>query len=354
MLRSAQRKRESSGRQGERIVAAMLRAPFPYFGGKRRIATRVWEALGDVRHYVEPFCGSAAVLLARPHAAQTETINDADGMVCNFWRAVKAAPGEVAHHVDWPVNETDLHARHRWLIAQRETLTTKLDADPEFYDAKVAGWWCWGACLWIGDGWCTSKHRKLPHLGNAGRGIHAPSRQLPHLGNAGMGVHAPRRAGAAFADDDVAFASVPAWFDGLAVRLRGVRVATGSWSRVLGSTALVADARGPEHRIGVYLDPPYSEGKQQYAVGGTGTSVSADVREWCAEHGSNPRVRIVLSGYAGEHDGLAARGWSVVEWKTKGGYGSAATGNKNQKRERLWLSPHCLGADFGPLFGGAQ
>ncbi|MEY5061340.1 MAG: hypothetical protein RIS45_1261 [Planctomycetota bacterium] len=335
-------------------TTAPLRAPFPYFGGKRRIAARVWEALGDVRHYVEPFCGSAAVLLARPHAAQTETINDADGMVANFWRAVKAAPSEVAHHADWPVIEVDLHARHKWLIGRRESLTEQLDADPDFFDAKVAGWWVWGACAWIGDGWCSSKHRKLPHLGNEGRGIHAPSRQLPHLGNAGMGIHAPRRPEVVFADDAVAFATTGEWLEALSLRLRGVRVATGDFARVLGSSALIADARGPEHRIGVYIDPPYSEGNQQYAAGGTGSELSGRARAWCAEHERDDRLRIVLSGYAGEHDELEARGWSVVAWKTKGGYSSAGAENANQKRERLWLSPHCLRSDNGPLFGGGR
>lgn len=43
-----------------------LAAPFPYFGGKRRAAPTIWRALGDPSGYVEPFCGSAAVLLARP------------------------------------------------------------------------------------------------------------------------------------------------------------------------------------------------------------------------------------------------------------------------------------------------
>ena len=41
-----------------------LAAPFPYFGGKRRAAPIVWRALGDPSGYVEPFAGSAAVLLA--------------------------------------------------------------------------------------------------------------------------------------------------------------------------------------------------------------------------------------------------------------------------------------------------
>ena len=86
-------------------MSGELRAPFPWFGGKSRIASVVWEVLGNVPNYVEPFFGSGAVLLARPHAPRIETVNDLDGMVCNFWRAVKAAPEEVAKHADWPVIE---------------------------------------------------------------------------------------------------------------------------------------------------------------------------------------------------------------------------------------------------------
>lgn len=42
-----------------------LKSPFVWFGGKRKVAPQVWEALGDVDNYVEPFFGSGAVLL--PH-----------------------------------------------------------------------------------------------------------------------------------------------------------------------------------------------------------------------------------------------------------------------------------------------
>ena len=75
-----------------------LRAPFPWFGGKSRAAPLVWAALGDVSNYVEPFAGSLAVLLARPHAPRVETVNDADCYVANFWRALAAGlalPGPV-------------------------------------------------------------------------------------------------------------------------------------------------------------------------------------------------------------------------------------------------------------------
>ena len=62
-----------------------LQAPFPYFGGKRKAAETVWPAFGHVDNYVEPFAGSAAMLLAAPpDAARIETINDFDGFMTNF------------------------------------------------------------------------------------------------------------------------------------------------------------------------------------------------------------------------------------------------------------------------------
>lgn len=64
-----------------------LTAPFPYFGGKSRAAPLIWERLGNTPNYVEPFAGSLAVLLARPHAPGTETVNDLDGLLSNAWRA---------------------------------------------------------------------------------------------------------------------------------------------------------------------------------------------------------------------------------------------------------------------------
>ena len=100
-----------------------LKAPFPYFGGKSKAAQIVWGRLGDVKNYVEPFFGSGAVLLARPHEPRVETVNDLDGLLCNFWRAVQAAPDAVAEAADWPVSECDLHARHLVLVDKLKGLT---------------------------------------------------------------------------------------------------------------------------------------------------------------------------------------------------------------------------------------
>jgi len=314
----------------------MLAAPFPWFGGKSRVAPLVWEAFGDVRNYVEPFFGSGAVLLGRTNVAGIETINDLDGFVANFWRAIAADPDAVAAHADWPVNEADLHARHLWLVANREDLTLRLMADPEFYDARVAGWWVWGICSWIGRGWCSGNGpwknvdgrmvkvdagqgitRQLPHM-SRGQGI---NRQIPHMGDAGCGVNRPGQ-------------PIREWFASLRDRLRGTRVACGDWARVTGESVTTRHLG----ITGVFLDPPYSEGSAGYAVGTT--TVTHDVREWAIANGGHNRMRIALCGYENEHE--MPPDWQCVAWKAKGGYSSSdGEGRVNSGRERIWFSPAC-------------
>ena len=84
----------------------LAKAPFPWFGGKSKAAPIVWELLGDVGHYVEPFAGSLAVLLNRPHPCNrsyhSETVNDLDGFVVNAWRAMQMDPEGTAFHASWP------------------------------------------------------------------------------------------------------------------------------------------------------------------------------------------------------------------------------------------------------------
>ena len=163
-----------------------LRAPFPYFGGKGRAADIIWPRLGNCPNYIEAFAGTIAVLLARPHEPRVETVNDVCCFISNFWRAVQANPDQVAYWADYPVNEADLHARHRWLVEKAMSNVEKVMADPEFYDAKVAGWWVWGQCLWIGSGWCARPEwTGRANAGRSARGIHTDEyRQRPDLSSA--------------------------------------------------------------------------------------------------------------------------------------------------------------------------
>lgn len=310
--------------RGQIMPTPRLVAPFPWFGGKRRVAHIVWRAFGDVHNYVEPFFGSGAVLLGRPTPPKIETINDLDCYVANFWRAVQADADAVAKWCDWPVNEADLHARHRWLIEQKEWLREQVMGDPHFFDAKTAGWWVWGICMWIGKGWCESKSNQLPDLHGHGKGVHRrevePSEFLRRL----------------------------------MARLRHVRIACGDWSRV--TSGSVTWQHG---MTGVLLDPPYANtaGRDPKLYREDSLTVAHDVREWAIANGDDPRMRIALCGYEGEHD--MPDDWTVVKWGANGGYGNQRKSgtNENDKRERIWFSPHCVpigAARQQLLFGGIQ
>lgn len=330
-----------------------LRAPFPWYGGKSLAAPLIWRAFGNVPNYVEPFAGSLAVLLARPSTPKVETVNDKDGLIANFWRATQAAPAEVARWADWPVNEADLHARHRWLVDQALPLTEKLIADPEYYDAKVAGWWVWGICTWIGGGWChpdVRLQRRRPILVNAkGHGVHAVG-QLPHVSKPGTGVHAPSRKKPLTHRNkgvhrDGAADELLETFQRLAERFRRVRVCCGDWTRVLGRSTLGIDTAHGMTPCGVVLDPPYGHDEREktlYRV--DSLSISAAVRAWAIEHGPNPALRIALCGWEGEHE--MPNGWTCIAWRSKGS-------GRNRGKERIWFSPHCAPAiQQADLFGG--
>lgn len=330
-------------------MAVTLKAPFPWFGGKSRVAHLVWPRFGDVSNYIEPFFGSGAMLLGRPerHTGRIETVNDLDGFVANFWRAVQADPDAVARFADWPVNEVDLEARHRWLCRQPEKtdFLDRMKREPDFFDVQRAGWWVWGLCAWIGTGWCQGNYypdnndasngrgvckdaNKLPMLGSAGSGINC---QIPHLGDAGRVVNRSEFMAGMFSE--------------LSARLRRVRVCCGDWARITTDCVI-----GVGSVTGVFLDPPYaSERSETYAC--ESFTVANDVRAWALAHADNPRLRIALCGYEGEH---AMPGtWECVAWKANGGYANRAdgAGKSNSAKERIWFSPHCIRqAQTGTLF----
>jgi DNA adenine methylase len=71
-----------------------MKPPFPYFGGKQRIAERIVSLFPAHGHYVEPYCGGLSVLMAKPPAA-LETVNDIDGDIMTFWRVLRERPDEM-------------------------------------------------------------------------------------------------------------------------------------------------------------------------------------------------------------------------------------------------------------------
>ena len=339
-----------------------MKSPYPYPGGKSKITPEVWKRFGRVKNVTDPFFGSGAFILGNPYwfpgCDIIETVNDKDGFISNFWRAVQSAPDEVAKFADWPVNENDLHARHSWLLGQRETIVPKLEGNPDFYDAKVAGWWVWGMCCWIGSGFCSGNgpwvvneagelvngreggvKRQRPSLQDAGRGV---NRQGVHLGSAGQGINRKMvhlvPGGNGMQTEKVGD-NLYAMMRELSDRLRRVRVCSGDWSRICGPTPTFKNGL-----TAVFLDPPYNADADRegdlYRV--DDLDVSNAVREWAIANGDNPMMRIALCGYEGEHE--LPTDWECLSWKANGGYGSQGDGRgrENAKRERVWFSPHCV------------
>jgi len=327
------------------IKHAPLKAPFPYPGGKSKVADVVWQRFGDVPNYVEGFAGSCAVLLSRPHPPRVETVNDASGHIANFWRAVTRDPDAVAKAADYPVSEVDLHAVDAWLTGMSESLAERLEGDPRFYDTEIAGKWVWGMCVSIAE-FCTGHgpwmqvggkliktegrggvYRGRPNISIAGAGI---KKSIPFLAGNGKGVNRQSKHG-----------QIGDWMRQLSQRLARVRVCCGDWSRVC--TPAVTTGLG---LTGVFLDPPYGSlaGRDNGIYSQESATVAYDAQAWCIEHGSNKLLRIALCGYTGEHETLASHGWSVYHWQAQGGLSNLGhgKGRENSKKEVIWFSPHCL------------
>lgn len=296
-----------------------LRAPFLYFGGKSRIAAAVWSAIGDPDLYVEPFIGSAAVLLSRPHAPRREIINDLDGFVVNFWRAIQHDRKSVIALVRWPVHELELQARHRWLCtAERKSeFLDRMARDPKFFCAKTAAWWCWGMAAWVGSGFCEGQWRPDTPEKSTGTGLRNPKK--PRLKP--QGVLSLTR-------------DVETWFDRLADRLARVTVLCGDWSRCFWKSDLAsADCA-------IFLDPPYdARTGRSMSIYRVEMGCTDEVEAFCRRHGRRRNLRIALAGQRGEYK---LPGWRTLDWKRTGGLARTEEAKARAAQERLWLSPHCL------------
>lgn len=355
-----------SVRSGAPVVGPQ-RAPFPYFGGKSRVAPHVWDRLGNVHTYVEPFAGSLAVLLARPasHAwwERRETAGDYSGHIVNFFRAVTADPAGVAAAATWPVTEADLTARHLYLVRYQDDLAEALAGDPRFFDVEAAGWWVWGISAWVGGEWCSGLgqwhpgsdtgpgvYRKMPMVaGNHhGRGIH---RLQPGAPAAGENGSSPLVA-------DLYRDAVTAQFRALAQRLHRVRITCGDWSRLTRSA--IDPPKG--ETTGIFLDPPYDLSERRSNLYGpddagrstTERQVHERVREWALSIGDDVRYRIAYCSYSTESEDaeFLSAGWFPYRWSAAGGYGLQAENRAldNKDREIVWFSPHCLNLSGDSLF----
>jgi hypothetical protein len=278
--------------------------------------------LGNPRTYVEPFAGSLAVLLARPHhrPSHIEVVNDLDGMLVNVWRSIKHSPAETAAHCDDPVSELDAVARELWLVNNTGDYPSRLGGNPKWHDPRAAGYWLYVQCLRIGvlgevgpwhsvDGLLVDRRDGTPVTGN---GIRKQIPQAQKLGVLWPGVDTVQ------------------WLRRLSRRLATVSMVCGDWRRPL------SDAYLRQTPTAVFLDPPYSVGADRYTAGKQ--PLQTEVTEWALS--ADPELRIVIAGYDGEYPALETAGWTVHQSRSTSN-GAGRLGGKQAYRERLWASPNC-------------
>lgn len=302
---------EQQQKNGYKTEPDKLGTPYTWFGGKKLISDAVWERFDEINNYIEPFLGGGAVLLGRPGGAQGhETVNDLDGQLVNFWRAVRSDAHKLADLSCDLSAEINLLANGRILYETRDLVSQLLEC-PKFYDSKLAAEWYHGQRLTIGPGWSLKARQGQ----NMPRAIRIPTvdetyRRLLTLKN----------------------------------RIRYVRILCGEWDRSLKSKTNLY--RGG--LTGVFLDPPYlpetGRATGLYHADTASNNVAVSVRRWALKHGDDPRMRIAVCGYVGEHDRFFPETWSRYRWQASGGYSNMgnAGGRERAKLECVWFSPHCI------------
>jgi DNA adenine methylase len=88
-----------------------MQLPLKWHGGKYYLASKIVSLMPSHLHYVEPFFGGGAVLLARdpdepelwlfrksPQNGVSEVVNDINGRLINFWRVLRDSDSFAAFH----------------------------------------------------------------------------------------------------------------------------------------------------------------------------------------------------------------------------------------------------------------
>ena len=73
-------------------------------------------------------------------------------------------------------------------------------------------------------------------------------------------------------------------------------------------------------------------------------SVAHAVRQWAIANGNNPKMRIALCGYEGEH--AMPKSWECLALESQGRirFPVPQKNNNNANRERIWFSESVLSA----------
>ena len=261
------------------MSAPTIRPPFAYYGGKTNIADGIAAMLPAHQHYVEPFAGSLAVLLAKS-PSKMETANDIDGNLMHFWRILRDRPDE---------------------LLRACALTPHSRAELE-------------------------ASRDLENCGDVERA----RRVWVWLSQARTGTM--RRTGwRFFIDPGGSSIGMPAYLDGYVDRMASVAERLHKVSLENRPALELIDAYGSHPDTLLYCDPPYLAGVrsgQNYAREMSGV----DEHRLLAEALNGCAAAVVVSGYDSPQYAEAFKGWDRAEIRTGNGQG----GTYRATVEVLW------------------
>lgn len=278
---------------GESIRAKPTKAPFGYYGAKQRLARRIVQALPPHNAWVEGFCGSAAITLAK-EPAPIEVINDLDGQIVNLFEQLRSNSAALC-----------------------EAVSLTPYAREEFEKARVRE-----------DG--------LEPLERARRFLVATMMTV-------NGTIGSAHSGFSFSQSytrEGKEARVSRWYNlpvrlaKVVERLRGVRVENRDACQLL---RMLADRPATL----VYLDPPYYTKRDQgYVIDANDRQFHADLLKECKK----AKCMLLISGYENDlYDEVLtpARGWtkSTIATHTRD-----TTGKDYPRTEVLWMNARYLKA----------
>lgn len=262
-----------------------MRTPLTYYGGKQRLAAEIVSFMPRHYSYLEPFCGGAAVLFAKPKA-ERETLNDSDRTIVRFWRALRDQPDELAAAV-----AATPYGRSEWNDCR------DLDADSDIEAARRL-------LVNVDQSFSRSRESWSP-----------PSMLRDRRGRWQPG----------------SWDNLPGKLIAAAHRLKGVCLECGD--------ALDMIPRWDNPQTVIYVDPPYvGPHRTTMAKGYPGNDATPELWPRLVDALlALERAAVILSGYP---NGEASRlGWRSVTLHARRNVQARAGGSLPIVPETIWLSP---------------
>lgn len=262
------------------MTVAPVQPPMTYFGGKTRLARRIAALLPRHEHYVEPFAGSLAVLLAKA-PSRLETVSDLDGDLVTFWRMLRERTADLAR-----VCALTPHSRVEHQAA--------FDLPDDLDDLERA------RRVWV------------------------------QLTQGRMSVRT-RTGWRCYVDPAGTKTAMPGYLDGYVDRMEPAAARLHNVSLESRPALQLIEDYGRSPGVLIYADPPYlgstrKSGRYKHEM------LGAAAHEELAEALRNARAAVVVSGYASPLYDRLYDGWDRVEIPTTTGQG----GTRQDRVEVLW------------------